>query len=251
MNNASSAIIELNNCALTHFLSGDYDKAISMLRTAYDVFAEHRVQAASADESRLHDNAARHQPAYQSANNDELMSNMMDQYAEQMLKQKSLSTNHQGPTCSLASSPGTAYSMYNRGLVLPVEQKNFIFRGNHQHRTRAVILYNLALVNHNIGVRLGISAALPHALRLYEMALDSLGNVTNIVESHKLLLAILNNMGNIYTNFFDHAHNAQCLNKLRQALSLPNHSIAMDEDYIFFFLNALFQGKELCFAPAA
>jgi tetratricopeptide (TPR) repeat protein len=249
MNSIASAIIELNNCGLTHFLYGDYDKAISMLRMAYDVFGEHRVQAT--DEAGFHDQPATHHFSYQSANNDELLSDMMDQYAGQMLQQKSLSIHHQGPTCSFASLPGTAYSMYNRGLVLPEDQKDFIFKGSYQHRTSAVILYNLALVNHNIGVRLGISDALPHALRLYEMALDSLGNVTNVIECHKLLLAILNNMGNIHTHFFHYNHTVQCLDKLRQALAIPNPSMTIDEDYIFFFLNALFQGKELCFAPAA
>eukprot|EP00980_Cylindrotheca_fusiformis_P007336 scaffold1525_cov142-Cylindrotheca_fusiformis.AAC.136 len=251
MSAAASAIIELNNCALTHYVSGNYDKAISMLRMAYDVLGEHRVQAAGADESRFHDNAASKPIASQNANGDQLLSEMMDSYAAQILHQKSISIHHKAPDCSFASSPGTASSMYNRGLVLPEDQKEFIFIGSYHHRTRAVILYNLGLVNHNIGVRLGISAALPHALRLYEMAFDSLGNVADIIESHKLLLAILNNMGNIHTHFFHFDHTVQCLNNLRQALAIPNHSMAMDEDYIFFFLNALFQGKELSFAPAA
>ena len=130
-------------------------------------------------------------------------------------------------------------------------QCDHILTGEYLHCTSAVLLYNLALVYHNMGVRKGISAALPHALQMYESAFHRLRRVTCIVECHKLLLAILNNMGNIFAQSFQVDHTVECFKQLRQALSIPNPAMDVDEDYIFFLLNALFHPQELSFAPAA
>jgi hypothetical protein len=147
--------------------------------------------------------------------------------------------------------PSTAYSIYNRALVLSDEQDDYSLMGTYQHRTPAIILYNLALVHQNIGIHLGVSAALPHALQLYGMAMQTITQGANLADVQKLLLALLNNMGNIHTHLFDLVNTQRCLNNLRVVLSASSTLMAMDEDYVFFFLNAMFQGNELCFAPAA
>lgn len=153
--------------------------------------------------------------------------------------------------CSLESSSSTAHSMYNRALVLSSDQDDFSLFILHQRRTGAIILYNLALVYHNIGIHLGLSSALPYALRLYILSLKSIDQESNIQEVQKLLMAILNNLGNIYTHFHCMEETERCLESLRIVLAASTHEITADEDYSFFFLNAVFQSKELCFAPAA
>ena len=174
----------------------------------------------------------------------------MDQYIEQVLRKIPQSKTSETSNVSGPSSH-TIHSLYNRGLVMSKDQCGGILTGKYLHRTSAVILYNLGLVYHNMAVRNGISAALPHALQMYESAFHCLRRVPCILDCHRLLLAILNNMGNIYAQSFQMDHTVECFKQLRQALSIPNPSMPLDEDYIFFLLNALFQPKELCFAPAA
>jgi hypothetical protein len=73
------------------------------------------------------------------------------------------------------------------------------------------------------------------------------------MDVQKLLLALLNNLGNIYMHLYDFENTKWCFHHLRVvfAASIPVVPGGVDKDYTFFFLNAVFQGKELCFAPAA
>lgn len=210
-----------------------------------------------------------------------------------LVKQKAMQVSQLGRgeqtssdgSCATSSSslPSTAYSMYNRALVFAEEdsQDDTSLLVTYKYRTGAIILYNLALVHHTIGVQLGVSAALPHATRLYEMALQSiiigcssdspaatplsdssLSYMQNLVsmDVEKLFMALLNNLGNIYTHLYDYQNAQRCFTHLRVVLaacspgppSQNGTSISPeDEEYTFFFLNAIFQGKELCVAPAA
>ena len=246
---AANAIVDLNNNALTHFLNGDYERAIAILRLAFErlnaAFPSQRLKDDGGGQASFrfinHDRAAQH----------EHLPMMMDCDVDNIVKQKASRCLQWESSSSSASSPNTAYSMYNRALVLSRDQDDYSLLVKYRHRTSAILLYNLALVHHNIGIHLGLSAALPHALRLYDMALETIDKGANFLDVQKLLLAILNNMGNIHTHLFHFEHTRQCLNSLRVVLSASSSLMEMDDDYVFFFLNALFQGKELNFAPAA
>jgi tetratricopeptide (TPR) repeat protein len=186
------------------------------------------------------------------------------------------------------------YTMYNRALVLSSPEDD---DPQMLVRTRAVLLYNMALVHHNIGIHHGVLSSLWEALRLYELALDTLdrhiprecgpnGSMSNtalcfmwrMLNVEKLLLAILNNMGNIHAYLLHLENTRACMESLRIVLEAsaavssmlqqagndgfadmnmtgrnetPVDVPAMSEDYIFFLLNSLFQGKELILAAAA
>jgi len=174
----------------------------------------------------------------------------------------------------VSSTPTSSITIYNRGLVLsPADEAD-----KQLVRTASIVLYNLALINHNIGIRCGVSNALWEALQLYEKSLEildrhmprhhhssptsaSLSWIWRILDVEKLLLALLNNMGNIHAHLFHLENTNACMKSLRLVLDAATATsrllesneaaIVMDEDYIFFLLNSLFQGKELCFAPAA
>jgi hypothetical protein len=254
-NQIALAIVELNNGALTHFINVDYDKAIVMLRVAFETFEAHRRRPSDLVASAPVQNNAQQHSTFNFLHNERQQAElptMMDSDVGTILKEKSLRSHiHVEPTCSFASSPSTAFSMYNRALVLSDDQDDYSLMGTCQHRTSAIILYNLALVHHNIGIHFGVSAALPHALRLYEMSLETIDQGANLVDVQRLLLAILNNMVNIHAHLFNFENTQKWLNKLRVVLAASSYAMAMDEDYVFFFLNALFQGKVLVFAPAA
>jgi tetratricopeptide (TPR) repeat protein len=194
----------------------------------------------------------------------------------------------------LSTCPTAVYTMYNRALVLSSsgdEDPDMLVR------TRAVLLYNLALVHHNIGIHQGVSSAFWEALQHYELALDildrhmsrecdprrrisstTLSCAWRILYMEKLLLAILNNMGSIHAHLCHLENTRACMESLRMVLEASaavssilqysgddgtdamstadsnettSNTLAMSEDYIFFLLNSLFQGKELLLAAAA
>jgi hypothetical protein len=172
-----------------------------------------------------------------------------------------------------STSSSSSITMYNRGLVLsPADEAN-----KNLVRTSSIVLYNLALICHNVGIRYGISKALWEALQLYEKSLETLdrhirkhhsssgsnplGWIWRILDVEKLLLALLNNMGNIHAQLFHLENTNACMKSLRivldaatatsRLLERNEAAMVMDEDYTFFLLNSIFQGKELCFAPAA
>jgi tetratricopeptide (TPR) repeat protein len=255
----AQTVVDLNNNALSHFLKGDYERAIGMLRIAYEVFTANLKSYEPIERLRDEGESPANdvnllQEQLKRSQHESLPSMMACEVDSVLFKEKGVVRCLQvEPTGSFASSPGTAYSMYNRALVLSRDQVDYDLLVQYQHRTSAIILYNLALVHHNIGVHLGFSAALPHALRLYEMAQETIDHRASNVNTdvQKLILALLNNRGNIHTHLFHFESANQCLSSLRVVLAASSSVMAMDDDYIFFFLNALFQGKELCFAPAA
>ena len=256
------SVVDLNNNALTHFLNGDYDSAIAMLKIAFQTFAANAETAIEKNENSGNigeDSGSVSRPSLNFAadrgvsTSQSDLPTMMDCEVDTVVKEKaSRCLNQVEKACSVPSSPGTAFSMYNRALVLSRDQDDYSLVVKYRHRTSAIILYNLALVHHNIGVHLGVSAALPHALQLYEMAQSEIDRGANFVDVQKLLLALYNNMSNIHTHLFHFDNASRCLSSLRVVLAASSNStMAMDDDYLFFFLNALFQGKELNFAPAA
>lgn len=296
MSEVANFVIGLNNGALTHFLSGDFDQAIEMLRSAYDTFVTYKWQVAymvSTIQGHSSTTPQQHAPIDRpvdptrdgSCSTDEPRSvqgnpqvSALLSFNElftlgnatvstlMMMDCESVSNALQGQakhgqitrarSCSShsrVSSPSTSHSMYNRALVLPTDQDDITLLILHQHRTGAVIMYNLALMYHNIGIHLGLSSsALPQALRLYEQALTSIEQGgANVLDVHKLLMAILNNLANIYAHFYCIKETERCLESLRIVLAAASLDRTVDEDYSFFLVNALFQMKELSFAPAA
>eukprot|EP00339_Tiarina_fusa_P011042 CAMPEP_0117042486 /NCGR_PEP_ID=MMETSP0472-20121206/29584_1 /TAXON_ID=693140 ORGANISM="Tiarina fusus, Strain LIS" /NCGR_SAMPLE_ID=MMETSP0472 /ASSEMBLY_ACC=CAM_ASM_000603 /LENGTH=242 /DNA_ID=CAMNT_0004753739 /DNA_START=26 /DNA_END=751 /DNA_ORIENTATION=- len=241
VNAIAPTIVQLNNGALSHFIGRDYEKSIVLLRRAYEVFEAHSRLSSSSDLASPV-TAAPAPPApngagisFMQCENDNADSSSPPPHREQeiprrsaivdfqmdslLVKEKTLRSSRVEPTCNYASSPGTAYFMYNRALVFSDQEDDRTLLVTHKHRTAAIILYNLALVHqrlesnilynlalvhHTIGIQLGVSAALPHAVRLYEMALDSMitGSSTSLlstpsvlIDVQKLVLALLNNLG--------------------------------------------------------
>jgi len=310
----------LNNSALSYFVRGDYGQAVKELSEAYEL-CQHRLHwlpqsnvtdappsVVSATDSAI-DRDRENKDNVRMAEDDCVMDEdrPLDNTPTTTFKGKNITTNLLRPMddsgsendamnqpsrstalgvlslscCPASPSPtasaGSAFTMYNRALVLSHADEN----EKPITRTGAIILYNLALVYHNIGMHLGISACLWQALRLYEQALEILdrqlpregeGTLSNtticwywrIMDVEKLLLALLNNMGNIHAYLFHLENTNACMKSLRLVLevstatSLLTHvhgstssPIAKDEDYIFFLLNSLFQEKALGFAPAA
>ena len=241
-----SQVVDLNNGALAHFLAGDYDNAIRLLLDAINTAkCSHQVPTESF-------------VRYQSVSRDHrtlpiVNLSIMPGHCvhSSIVKGLSLARSvHSEPLSSEIASQG-AHSMYNRAYILSEHQDSCSLQVKHQQSTCGILLYNIALMNHNIGIHWGVSAALSQALRLYQASLESLDDQRwrESIDIQKVKLAILNNMGNIHAHLFQFEKTQKCLNKLRMALTSMVEML--DEDITFFFLNLLFQGKELLLSPAA
>ena len=331
------SIVNLNNCALSCFLQRDFDQAKEHIQRAYDICLRKLKVCPLASESfpvnliepveGINKDAARvdqdpsimaedgehttahattietkscyDQPAHAILSPDFERSHLFDRNDGDRSDEDAATvlTRHRAQTSSLpprlASHPAV-HTMYNRALVLSSPQDEDL---NMLVRTRAVLLYNLALVHHNIGIHRGVSWALWEALKYYEQAMDTLdsqlprtcgpgGSISTAALSfmwrtlnvEKLLLAILNNMGNIHAHLFHLENTRACMVSLRMVLEasaavsrIIDHSgnygvdsripigriettsnnLAMSEDYIFFLVNSIFQTNALLLAAAA
>lgn len=242
-----SQVVELNNGALAHFLAGDYDNAIRLLRCALDAINTTKCSRQVPTESFVrYQSVSRDHKTLPIVNLPIMPGHCMH---SSIVKGLSLAQSvHSEPLSSEIASQG-AHSMYNRAYILSEHQDSY------QQSTCGILLYNIALMNHNIGIHWGVSAALSQALRLYQASLESLDDQRwrESIDIQKVKLATLNNMGNIHAHLFQFEKTQKCLKKLRMALLEPSTSMVemLDEDITFFFLNSLFQGKELLLAPAA
>lgn len=316
-----SSIVHLNNAALSYFLQRDYNAAINYLNAAYFACLREMNDGSCSSEKNcssfepikleegtkpeeisMEEDVPEHDisgiiPPNKSPCHDPLQLPSLPDI-------ESILSTAAGQACSASggtfpaklcqqsprSSPG-AYTMYNRALVLsPLSDED----EKMLPRSKAIILYNLALVHHNIGIHHGISSKLWKALQYYEAALDTVdqqvpkgdvdgkNGVSNtalcvawrIFNVEKLLLAILNNMGNIHAHLFHFENTRACMESLRMILEASmavskildeepqtdalnsedgsrKEETILSEDYIFFLLNSLFQGEELRLAAAA
>ena len=147
-----------------------------------------------------------------------------------------------------SSSDQCFVTMFDRAFCIDED-------GEDEELTSAVIMYNMALVNHARGIDCGISGHLSSALTLYKMALEVVDNIDDLpIEAAILLLAIYNNMAHIAAHEFSIDDTTTALNRLRLILEDPYVSFSIDEDdYVLFYLNAVIYQEKLNFtlAPAA
>lgn len=139
-----------------------------------------------------------------------------------------------------------ALCIYDQALLVSLEEQD-------GEVITSVILYNMALVNHNRGIHRGRTSFLSKALRLYKMSLDIL--LKSDCRSHSidiLLLALFNNAAQIYSQLFDLEEMRQCLDCMREVLaSDPQESSESDQLGVFFLNTIFYPGEEFTLAPAA
>jgi tetratricopeptide (TPR) repeat protein len=281
----AQTLICLNNEALGLFLEGRLTEAIEALSNAYSLFESFRERQQHHDESqasqvfsgeaysRLELHPSSGQQRRDSRQNvglqHDLFPKPLTSHSLTMAPPMQLTKGDRDTimmdiqkayitSLFFSSGESSAHSLYNRGLMLSVDpcvtsdgSSGALLLTSNQHHTSAILIYNMALCYHNMGSHLGVSSALLKALQLYEMALESIHQGTDLIQVQKLLMAILNNCANIYTYYRRTEETQRCFENLKIVLAASTIDMALDEDYDFFFLNAFFQSQELWLAPAA
>ena len=106
-------------------------------------------------------------------------------------------------------------------------------------RESACVMFNLALVHHWRGMRFGISSLLPKALKLYEMSFSLIRNGSSFDTQH-LILALLNNMGQIHYEMMQYNNARQCFKDLKDLLTTRAATSADGPDVQGFLMNIMF-----------
>jgi hypothetical protein len=117
----------------------------------------------------------------------------------------------------------------------------------------AILLFNVALVQHQQGMKHGESSYMERALKFYEMSVRLLDNFAESRTLTVLLAALYNNMKNIHESFFQSSLARQVTKELSELLHWMHlHSSVSEEELAFFeaslFLSAL---TSMSAAPAA
>lgn len=120
----------------------------------------------------------------------------------------------------------------------------------------AIVLFNLALMNHTIGVESGHSDYLQRARRMYSLTLTIVEDDNDVVSNCLLHLALLNNMAHIDAYLCRTNDMMDALEKIRMVLEVIDDqgmlNLIKDEDYMIFSMNAMFgNDNEFSVASAA
>ena len=105
----------------------------------------------------------------------------------------------------------------------------------------ATIVYNLGLVHHTMGLHLNSTVHLRQAVRFYTVA-ASIQNASNLWDEPLLRIALLNNLGQAYTEFFDYRSAKLCFQLLSEELDAAVDQLVLHNmDCTGFIFNVLLQ----------
>lgn len=141
-----------------------------------------------------------------------------------------------------ATCPENPFTVFNRAFVLSVDEvgmEELALPVDLQMLT--IILFNTGLVFHQRAIQNGRRRFFDRALQWYDHAMSSLEDSqwSSCSVSQLLRLALINNMGHIYTHFFQRDESKCCGEKMCDLLtggSLDIPALA-PEYYSFFYLN--------------
>jgi hypothetical protein len=216
-----SEVIEMNNNAVAVLRQGRYKQAIDLLRTAIaglkDCVVEHNEEMDF---------------SVSSVNKNQGTSPIL---SVPLWTEDSFAQKHDS----------SLIFVYAQALVLaPVDHRRRVLIG--------VVLYNMALANHVRAIEKEKSGLLMAALKFYGMAEAIVRGQPDVDASgHWLLLALYNNMAQIYMSYSSSEKLHQCLGIIDYLLAADKIEQVLDaDDYAFFLTNAMLQLRVVA-APAA
>jgi tetratricopeptide (TPR) repeat protein len=164
---------------------------------------------------------------------------------------RSVSTNVDAfPNCQ----DGNPFCLLNRAIL---------FEGCHPTSTPSdellnhlsmVITYNLGLAYHLLGMQNGNNQRKNYnkALKMYKVTASLMRLYPDNRGRDLLYLAVFNNMGNIYSHFYDRENTQHCLEGMKAILmSCSDNDELKSEDYSPFYMNMMMFYRQRTVASAA
>jgi hypothetical protein len=202
-----SSIVDMNTKAIALAQQSDLDEGIKSFRRALACLFE--LVGTKEDSNVHHHKTIPTCTAKKICSRTELMDNSESMHAtivESVSILESVSIDHpqsNSETNYLSTSPDNCFQFYSRAFVPTPSSVN----GEEVNdcAMTAILLYNMALTYHSKAVRTGATKELYRALKLYRMSFDVLRENSDISCDmvDLLLLALINNMGFIYSHFYD------------------------------------------------
>lgn len=118
----------------------------------------------------------------------------------------------------------------------------------------SVYLFNIGLAFHRQGMATGLSSLFQNALKFYRLAQEStldLNPRRNSQDFELVLFAIHNNMGNIYTRYFDRENASICYKSIVDLAPGMSRTLAGNEAFLALLYNLISYQQMFQFAPAA
>jgi hypothetical protein len=236
-------VIDLNNSAVTALQQGRHKEAMNLLRAAITDLKDHFVVRSFSSETVMQSDepSSATLMSCKEKGEDEHSSHMeVDQ------KQTIFSVPIWSEESFTQRQDETSIFMYSQALVLAHadHSKEFII---------GVVFYNMALLNHARAMESNTPSLLTAALKFYGLAVavTQRRNDEFAASDDWLLLALYNNMAQIYLSQASSEKLCQCLGDLRALLDTDRAEQVVDvDDYCFFVTNAMLELRVVA-APAA
>jgi hypothetical protein len=237
-------VVDLNNRAIALMIQGNPKQAAALLRTAITNLKDHFV-------------VREHGPRFSSSAetvDSESSSDEMDSDAPSFIK-----VNRRQDEQAILSVPIWTEESFaqkdDKTLIFLYGQALVLARTEHcKEKLIAVVLYNAALANHAWAIESDTSSLLAVALKFYGMAVAILNGQTDVdvnTSTYWVLLALYNNMAQIYLSQACSGKLRSCLGNIRALLAADRTGQAIDgDDYSFFLTNAMLELSVVA-SPAA
>jgi hypothetical protein len=159
------------------------------------------------------------------------------------------------PSAVRSSFENNTFVIYDKPFRVLGSDNSIITSGRKHNQVSLTVIYNLALSFHLMAVKSATNQSknLRTALNLYGMAF-AVGQKSYESEIDRFLsMAILNNMGSIYSHFFNVEEMQHCLENLRFCLDSSNEydEQIFDNDVPFHLNVTLLYGQNIVASPAA
>jgi hypothetical protein len=237
-----SEVIEMNNNAVAVLRQGRCKQAIDLLRTAIaglkNCVVEHNEEM---DFSESSVNKKR---------------DLSKSSSSALFNEDGMADQNQGtpPIISVPLWTEDSFAQkHDNSLIFVYAQALLLAPVDHRRRVLiGVVLYNMALANHARAIEKEKSGLLMVALKFYGMAVAIVrGQPDADASSYWLLLALYNNMAQIYMSYSSSEKLHQCLLIIDDLLAADKIEQVLDvDDYAFFLTNAMLQLRVVA-APAA
>jgi tetratricopeptide (TPR) repeat protein len=226
-------VVELNNKGVHHLQAGDHESARIAFKEALErtTFllnlkqeAEERMEYDGLDQIEFFMG----HPMFKGINLNDPEPN-----------QRQPNTIQRVPISSTLAAGETGAFVYSQALHLSVDCCTNPLLHDFCHRESSVIMFNLALVHHWRGMRFGLTSLLPKALKLYEMSFSLIQHGASF-ETTLLLLALLNNRGQIHHELTEYDDAGKCFKNLKDMLTAGASQIVGGPDVQGFLMNIMF-----------